>query len=139
MSMSDATEQDIWKLIFNATALPWAAITNIVAALHSADPADAGVQTTSEVAYGGYARQNVARTSGGWTVTSAAGATQASPVANINFPAATSGTTTATFWSAGTALTGAGQILLSGPIVPNIPISTGVIPQLTTQTALTID
>lgn len=36
--------------------------------LHTADPGEAGTQTTSETAYTGYARVAVARTSGGWTV-----------------------------------------------------------------------
>jgi hypothetical protein len=38
--------------------------------LHTADPGEAGDQTTSEATYKSYARVSVARTTAGWTVTS---------------------------------------------------------------------
>jgi hypothetical protein len=53
--------------------------------LHTADPGEAGDQTTSEVTYTSYARVAVARTAGGHTVTN----NSVSPVANIDFPAGT--------------------------------------------------
>ena len=107
MSISDTTESAILALIFNATA--WANYadnaaaspqTNIVMALHTADPGDTGTQTTSEAAYTSYARVNVARTSGGWTV-SGTSPSQVAPVAAITFPAGTGGSGTVTYFSAG--------------------------------------
>ena len=84
----DTFENDLLKLIFNATAIAniadnaaSAPLTNLYVALHTADPTDAGAQNASEAAYTGYARVSVARTSGGWTVSG----NSVSPVANIDF------------------------------------------------------
>lgn len=140
MSLSNAAETDILELILNATTWPEVAendstspATNITVALHTSDPGEAGTQLTNQCAYGSYARVSVARTSGGWTVSG----NSASPVANISFPAATSGTETATHFSIGTGTSD--YMIASGTISPNISISTGVSPILTTSTTLTFD
>lgn len=145
MSKGDTFEADFLKLIFNATAIANIAdnaasspLTNLYVALHTADPGEAGVQNTSECNYTSYARVAVARTSGGWTVSGTA-PTQVSPVATISFPACTGGTNTATFWSAGVAVSGATKILYSGAISPTIAISSGVTPQLSTASTVTED
>ena len=142
MSKGNTFENDWLKLIFNATAIANIAdnaatspLTNLYVSLHTADPGEAGSQTTSECAYAGYARVAVARTSGGWTVTG----NSASPVANIDFPAATGGTETATHFAVGTASTGAGKLLYSGTLTPNIAISSGVTPRITTASTITED
>lgn len=142
MSKGNTFENDILKLIFNATAIANIAdnaasspLTNIYVAGHTADPGEAGDQTTSECAYGSYARVSVARTSGGWTVTN----NSVSPVAAISFPAATSGTETMTHASVGVATSGASKLLYSGTVTPNISISNGVTPQLTTASTITED
>ena len=112
MSISDTTETAILALVYNATA--WANYadnaaatpqTNIHVGLHTADPGDAGTMATSEITYTSYARVNVARTSGGWTVTGGS----VSPVANIDFPAGTGGSGTATHFSTGKTGGGAGD------------------------------
>jgi hypothetical protein len=143
MSKSDALENSILKLIFNATPIANIAdnavtspLTNLFVSLHTADPGDSGSQTTSEATYGAYARVSVARTTGGWTASSA-GST--SPVAAITFPAATSGTNTITHFGVGTLTSGAGILLYSGTVTPNISVTTGVTPQLTTGTTITED
>lgn len=145
MSKSDAYESDILKLLFNATAIANVAdnaaaspLTNLFVALHTADPGEAGNQSTNEIAYTGYARVSVARTTGGWTVSGSA-PTQAAPVAAITFPACTGGSATATFASVGAAVSGASKIFYSGPISPNIAVSSGVTPQLTTASTVTED
>lgn len=143
MSMSNATENAIQLLIFNATTWANYAInatsspeTNIVCALHTADPGDAGSQSTSEAAYTSYARVNVARTSGGWTVTN----DSVSPVASIDFPASGASGTTITHFSTGKSGGGASAILYSGTVTPNIAIgAAGITPRLTTATAITLD
>lgn len=133
-------ENDILKLIFNATAIAniadnaaTAPLTNLFVALHIADPGEAGDQTTNEATYTGYARVSVARTSGGWTVTN----NSVSPAATISFPAATGGTNTITHFSVGVATSGASKILYYGTVTPNISVSSGVTPSLTTSTAIT--
>ncbi len=142
MSKGNTFENDLLKLIFNATAIAnmadnaaSAPLTSLYVSLHTGDPGEAGSQTTSECAYGSYARVAVARTSGGFTVTSAS----VSPAANIDFPAATSGTETVTHFAIGTASSGTGKILYSGTVTPNISVSTGVQPRLSTATTITED
>jgi hypothetical protein len=133
-------ENDILKLIFNATAIGNIAdnagsspLTNLYVVLHTADPGAGGSCTTSEAAYTSYARVAVARTSGGWTVS----AHTVNPATTISFPAATGGSETETWFSICTASSGAAKILYRGPITPNISVSTGVTPQLTTTTGIT--
>lgn len=139
---SDTFETDWLKLIFNATAIANIAdnaatspLTNLYAALHTADPTDAGTQASNEATYTGYARVAVARTTGGWTVTGGS----VSPVAAINFPACTAGTNTITHWSVGVSSSGANKYLYAGPVSPNISVSAGVTPQLTTASTVTED
>ena len=142
MSKGNTFENDWLKLIFQATAIANIAdnassspLTSLHVSLHTADPGEAGDQTTNEVAYTSYARVAVARTSGGWTVTT----NSVSPVATISFPACTGSTATATHFGVGTASSGAGKLLYSGTVTPNISISTGVTPQLTTASTITED
>lgn len=142
MSKGNTFENDWLKLVFNATAIANIAdnaasspLTNLFVAAHTADPGEAGDQTTSECTYTSYARVSVARTSGGWTVT----ANSVSPVAAISFPACTGGTNTITHFSVGVATSGASKILYSGTVTPNISVSTGVTPQLTTASTVTED
>lgn len=141
MAKSATFESDFIKLIFNATAIAnladnaaSAPAVNLYVALHTADPGSGGVQTTSEISYTSYARVAVARSTSGWTVTS----NSVSPVGTITFPASTGGTGgTVSFFSVGTNTTGSGKILYSGTVTPNIVVSSGVTPSLTTATAIT--
>ena len=143
MSKGNTFENDLLKLILNATAIANIAdnaaaspLTNIQVALHTSDPGDAGDQTTNEATYTSYARVAVARTTGGWT---AASAGSSSPVANIDFPAGTGGSGTVTHFSIGTASSGAGKILYSGTVTPNIVTGNGITPRLTTASTITED
>ena len=125
MSKSNTTENDVLALVFKATALPWAANTDLYLALHTADPGEAGVQTTSEATYTSYARVTVARSAVGWTVT---GST-AENAALLQFPQCTGGTNTLTHVSIGTASSGAGQILYSGALSSSLSVSNLIQPQ----------
>jgi hypothetical protein len=143
MSKGNTFENDVLALIFNATTIANLAInatsgplTSLYVSLHTADPGEAGNQQTSECTYGSYARVAVARNSGGWTISS----NSVSPVADITFPTAASGTETATHAVVGTTTTGnAGKILYKGALSPNISITTGVTPVITTSTTITED
>lgn len=143
MSKGNTFENDLLKLIFNATAIANVAdnasaspLTNISVALHTADPGEGGDMTTSETAYGSYVRVSVLRTTGGWTASSS-GST--SPVANIDFAQCTSLTATITHASCGPTGGGATKIFYSGTVTPNISVSTGVTPRLTTASTITED
>ena len=142
MSKGNTFENDFLSLIFNATAIAniadnaaTAPLTNLYVSLHTGDPGEAGTQTTSESAYTSYARVAVARTSGAWTVT----ANSVSPVADITFPAATGGTETVTHFAVGTDASGTGKILYSGTVTPNISVTSGVTPAVTTASTITED
>lgn len=140
MSKSNTFENDWLKLIFNATAIANLAdnaasspLTNLYVSLHTADPGEAGNQSTNETTYTSYARVAVARTSGGWTVTG----NSVSPVANIDFPAATGGSGTITYFGVGSASSGAGVLYYSGTVTPSISVTSGVTPRLTTASTIT--
>lgn len=145
MSKSNSLENSWLLLLFNntnvanvgdATGLRGSSTAgSLYVSLHTADPGEAGDQTTSEATYTSYARVAVARTSGGWTVTG----NSVSPAATIAFPAATGGTNTITHFGVGTSTSGAGVLLYKGAVSPNISVSTSVTPQLTTSTVITED
>lgn len=141
MGKSTTTSNNLLKLLFNATA--WANIadnaasspnTNLYIALHTADPGAGGNQSTDEITYTSYTRVAVARTTSGWTASSAA---STSPVAAITFPAGTGGSGTASYFSIGMLSSGAGIILYSGTLTPNIVCGNGVTPSLTTASTIT--
>jgi hypothetical protein len=141
MGKGNTFSDDLLKLTFRATAIANIAdnassspLTNLGVSLHTASPGAGGNQTTNEAAYTSYARVSVARTSGGW---SESGQT-VSPVAAITFPAATGGSETETYFAVGTdTSTGTGKILYFGTVTPNIVVSNGVTPQLTTGSTIT--
>jgi hypothetical protein len=134
MSKGNTFEDDILKLLLNGTAIANIAdnaaslpLTVLYLSLHTADPGEAGSQTTNEIAYTGYARQSVARTTGGWTVSAGV----ASLAVNVDFPEMTGGAGgTVTHWAVGTASSGAGKILYKGAVSPTQVIATGVIPRI---------
>lgn len=145
MSKTNSWETGLLQLLFensnfanvgDATGLRGSSTAgSLYFSLHTADPGEAGDQTTNEVTYTSYARVAVARSSSGWTVTGNAVAVDA----NVTFPAGTGGSGTATHWGLGTASSGAGVLLYKGAISPNIVCGNGVTPQLTAGTAVTED
>lgn len=145
MSKSNSWENSLLLLLFNntnvanvgdATGLRGSTTAgSLYASLHTADPGETGDQTTSEVTYTSYARVAVARSSSGFTVT----ANSVSPFANISFPAGTGGAGTVTYFGIGTSSSGAGVLLYSGTVTPNIVTGNGITPVLTTATAITED
>ena len=137
---SEFYENALQKLIYQAVNIALLAdntattpIANIAVALHTADPLDAGTQITSEATYGGYARIAVVRTTAGWKVTLGV----ASPLANVSFAEATSGSNTITHFSTGFTTSGAGNIIHYGTVTPSIVVTAGVTPRLTTATTVT--
>ena len=134
MSMSNAAEQALLDLLFLNT--DWANIGDagglqnsatagsFYIALHTADPGEAGDQTTSEASYTGYARVAVARSAGGWTRVSST----VENTATVQFGECTAGSATVTYFSIGTSSGGAGQIVLSGALAASRSISAGITP-----------
>lgn len=144
MSKQNDFENDWLKLIFNSTAIAdiaendtTAPLANLFVSLHTADPGEAGTQITNETAYTGYARISLTRAgAGAWTVTG----NSVSPVANIDFGECTAlPGANITHAGVGTLTAGAGKLLYSGIVTPNIIMATGVIPRLTTASMITED
>lgn len=124
MSKGNTTENDLLKMVLQGTDPAWRVDANVYISLHTADPGEAGSQTTSEATYGAYARVAVVKASG-WTD---GGATFTNS-GLIQFPQCTSGTNTITHAAIGTVTSGAGQILWSGALAASLAVSAGIQPQ----------
>jgi hypothetical protein len=149
MSKSNAWENALLLLLFNntnaanigdATGLRGStAAGSLYLSLHTADPGEAGDQTTSECNYTGYARKAIARSGAGFVVT----ANSVSPAADQTFAVPTNATNlpqTASFFGIGTATSGAGVLLYSGAISPTMVISnTGSTPIFSATSTITED
>lgn len=148
--MSDVFENDTLKLIFNNTTISLigdatgilgsGTVGSLYVSLHTADPTDAGTQSSSEATYTGYTRVATARSTAAWTVTTdGSGVTKASPTVNILFPACTGGSSTPTYFGIGASATGTGKLLYAGTVTPVVTITNGITPQLTTATSIIVD
>ena len=145
MSKSNVFENDLLLLIFNNTAIAdigdagglRATVTpgTLWWALYTSDPGEAGTAVTNEISYTSYARQSVARSGAGFTVTT----NSVSPAANVVFPMSTGAAPTATHFGIVSTASGAGILLYSGTITPNIVVSTTVVQTLTTGSTITED
>lgn len=148
MAKSDSFEYAFLKQTFNGTAIAnissSGGSTSIWAALHTADPGEAG-STALEGGYAAYTRVLTDRSTGatGWAVTSgtSAAVASASPVGAIQFPQNTAVTTgTFTFFSVYTSSNiSSSGMLYSGPISPTINFAQNVTPRLTTGSSITED
>lgn len=120
---------DLLALFFNGTAIADLAendatspLTDLYLSLHTAYPGAAGNQTTSEASYVGYAREAVSRDNTGFTVSGQS----VTLAAAVSFPQApTDATDVLMFWAVGTASSGTGKILYTGPIGSNLGAGTG--------------
>lgn len=145
---SNILEFNILSLIFNATSFAglWdndqsSPLTSLSVQLHTASPTDTGDLTASEATYTGYARVGVERTSSGWTVAGSSSVTgSVVPTTPITFPQCSAGSNTITHFSIGNSTVAAstGIMYVYGTVTPNISVSAGVTPRLTTATAITL-
>ncbi len=134
MSLTNAAETDLLELLF--TNLDWpnigdaGGLQNSVTAgsfyvsLHTANPDEAGNQTTSEANYTGYARVAVARSAVGWTISGG----NCSNAAAVAFAQCTAGSNTITYFGLGTDASGAGNLLASGALTASLAVSAGITP-----------
>jgi nucleoside phosphorylase len=136
MSASNSFETSLLNHVFNnaaianigdAAGLPAAATAgNLFVSLHTADPGEAGDQSTSEAAYTGYARRPVARSGAGWTVVG----NSASNAAIITFGTCTAGSAVVTHFGIGTVVSGAGTLLFSGAFASSLTIGVNSTPEI---------
>ncbi len=146
MSKSNTFCNDLLLLIFNNTPianigdagglLGSSVAGSLWVSLYTANPGDAGTAITSEAAFTGYARVALARSSAAWTVT----LTSLSPVANVDFGECTaSAGGPITYFGVVNTSSGAGKLLYSGTVTPNITMAVGVIARLKTTSTVTED
>lgn len=132
MSASNAMENGTLLLFFNNTDFALvgdaaglqnsATAGSLYVSLHTADPGEAGSQTTSESAYTNYARVAVARSGAGWTVAT----NTVTNAAAVTFPACGVTGSTITHFGIGTDASGAGTLLFSGTC--SLVVSSGITP-----------
>ncbi len=136
MSKSNTFETELLNLIFNnqnipnigdATGLRGSSTAgSLYVALHTADPGEAGDQTTNECNYTGYARKAIAR--GQFTVAN----NQATNTNQVDFDPCTGGSNTAQWFSFGVAVSGSSKIIYRGQITNpsgGLAISNGITPR----------
>jgi hypothetical protein len=134
MSASNAFETAVLTLYFNntnhanvgdATGVRGATTAGVFyVGLHTADPGEAGTQSTSEATYTGYARVSVARSGAGFTISG----NSVSNAAAVGFGACTAGSNTITHFSVGSDSTGAGNLFFSGALTASLAVSAGITP-----------
>lgn len=122
MSKSNSWENGLLLLLFNNTDFAnvgdaaglqnSAAAGSLYVSLHTADPGEAGSQTTNETAYTNYVRVAVARSGAGWTVS----ANSVSNAAAIAFAQCGVTGATITHFGLGTDSSGAGTLLYSNTL-----------------------
>lgn len=140
MTMSNAAEAALLDLLFlnvdfanigNAGGLRGSTVAgSFFISLHTADPGEAGDQTTNEAAYTGYGRVAVLRTAPGFERVGSL----IRNVATVQFGECTAGSATATHFAVGLLGSGAGVILVSGPLAAARAISAGITPLFNPQT-----
>jgi hypothetical protein len=134
MSATNAFETALAALIFNntnaanigdATGLRGSTTVGVFyVSLHTADPGEAGSQTTSESAYTNYARVAVARSGAGWTVSG----NNISNAAAIAFPTGGATGSLVTHFGIGSDASGAGNLFFKGPLGASLQINSGITP-----------
>ncbi len=147
-NLGNGIQSSILDLILNARGITGIAdntvtspLTNLYVSLHTANPTNAGNQTSSEVTYIPYARVAIARSATGaaWGITGSS-PTVASPISNIVFPSPTGATgQVVTYVGIGTSVTGAGQLVISGVLSPSVTITDSVAPVIATTSQVTMD
>ena len=137
MSATNLFEDDILDLIFTNVDAPnvgdAAGLQNSATAgslhisLHTGNAIGetSTIQTQSEAAYTGYARQAVARSTAGWTVASGTVDNDSA----ISFPTSTSGPETETDVGIGFALSGAGVLQFYGSLAADLVVNNGITPE----------
>lgn len=135
MPASTAYANALLANLLNNVAFPVAFTgTTAYVALHTADPGDAGSQTTNEISYTGYARIAITKSgTGGWTV-SGKGAVNALAALFGSMTGGAGGTVT--HLTVGELLTGAGTVFARGAVTPNISVTTGVAPNFPVTTGI---
>lgn len=135
MSKANTWENGLLSLVFENTPfttlgdagglLGSATAGSIYISLHTADPGEAGDQTTNETVYTNYTRIGVGRSSANWTVSS--GTCDNDNV--ITFPTCGATGATITHFGVGAASLAAGKLMYSGALTSSLAVANGITPE----------
>jgi hypothetical protein len=135
MSFTNTLENALQLLLFNndpitligdASGILGSSVDgSLYVSLHTADPGEAGDQSTNEATYTSYARVAVARSPAGWTVTGNA----SENTAEVAFPACTGGSNTITHFGIGASSSGSGKLICKGALGASVAVSSGITPR----------
>lgn len=123
MSLSNATENQVLKMLLQGTDPSYRAGAMQYLALFTADPGEAGA-VASEASYTGYARVALAK-SGAWTD----GGSTFTNANLIQFGACTAGSNTLTHFAVVDTASGAVNMMISGALSGSLNVSAGIQPQ----------
>ena len=123
MSLSNATENQVLKMLLQGTDPSYRAGATQYLALFTADPGEAGA-VASEASYTGYARGALAK-SGAWTD----GGSTFTNANLIQFGACTAGFNTLTHFAVVDTASGAVNMMISGALSGSLNVSAGIQPQ----------
>lgn len=128
---TDSFETSILQHIFQNAAIanigdasglqPSATAGSLFISLHTADPGEAGTQTTNETTFTNYARQGVVRSAGGWTISG----NNASNAAAVLFPVVGATGATITHLGIGVASSGSSLLLFKMALTASRVLATG--------------
>lgn len=128
-ALTTQSANDILNYILRNVAPSWGGSGTLYLSLHTGTIGSGGDQTTNEVAYTGYARIPVTRSSSGSFVVASAGASENNALLQFGNPTAGSFPITVTHVALGAAASGAGTVIEFTPLNANLIVNLNVQPQ----------
>lgn len=125
-ALTTQSANDLINYITRNVAPSWDGATTLYLSLHTGAVGTGGDQTTSEVAYTGYARLAMARNAGGDWTAAASGATENNAQLTFGLPTAGSFPINATHVGLGENASGAGTVIAGGALASTIVINLNV-------------
>ena len=123
MSLSNATENAVLKVLLNGTDPSWRSNSTQYLALFTADPGEVG-SLAAEADYTGYARIALTKATA-WTD----GGSSFGNAALLQFGACTAGTNALTHFAVVDTASGAVNMMVSGALSATLNVSAGIQPQ----------
>lgn len=125
-ALTTQSANDLLNFILRNVAPSWGGAGTLFLSLHTGTIGAGGDQTTNEVAYTGYARVAVTRTSSGAFVIASAGASENNALTQFGNPTAGSFPIVATHVAIGASASGAGTVIeftaLNTPLTINLNV-----------------
>ena len=128
-ALTTQSANDLLNYILRNVAPSWGGSGTLYLSLHTGTIGAGGDQTTNEVAYTGYSRIPITRTSSGGFVVAASGASENNALLQFGNPTAGSFPITVTHVALGAAASGAGTVIEFTALNSNLIVNLNVQPQ----------